>query len=103
VIVAHNLLEKQLRGGGSTGAGKSTTKKVILMRRDRQARPEKTLTVADLSQAIEQRRLPYLRQGDKYVLRQVDVRRLGAQHDQTLDGQPEIQPERSTLEVGRSA
>ena len=103
MIVAHNLLEKQLRGGGSTGAGKSTTKKVILMRRDRLSRPENTLTVADLSQAIEQRRLPYMRQGDKYVLRQVDVRRLGAQHDYTLDSQQEILPGHSTLEVGRSA
>jgi hypothetical protein len=37
------------------------------------------------------------------VLRQVDVRRLGAQHDYTLDGQPEILPGHSTLEVGRSA
>ena len=103
MIVARNLLEKQLRGGRSTGAGKPTTKKVILMRRDRHERHEKTLTVADLSQAIEQRRLPYMRQGDKYVLRQVDVRRLGAQHNQTLGGQQEILPGHSTLEVGRSA
>ena len=73
------------------------------MRRDRHERHEKTLTVADLSQAIEQRRLPYMRQGDKYVLRQVDVRRLHAQHGYTLDGQQEILPGHSTLEVGRSA
>lgn len=73
------------------------------MRRNRQEQHEKTLTVADLSQAIERRRLPYMRQGDKYVLRQADVRRLRAQHDYTLDGQPEILPGRSTLEVGRLA
>ena len=79
---------------------------------DRQQRQETApTTLADLSQAIEQRRLRYTRQGDEYVLRQKDVRAMRsvrARHDYPLGAAqqgalPDKGSLRETLEVGRSA
>lgn len=73
-------------------------------RRDDGAREryEKALTMGDLCQAIEQRRIPSLRKGDEYIARVVDARAL---HERLLDGDLEITPgdDISSLEVGRPA
>jgi hypothetical protein len=64
--------------------------------RKQQAAP---VTNADLSRAIAQKRLPFVRVGDKYVVRQEDVRKLHAQRHHW----PESAPKRDTLEMGRTA
>ncbi len=58
-----------------------------------------TVTNAKLSKAIEQHSVPFRREGDEYVLRQADVRKLAARRD----GRPEIAPKRDTLEMSRPA
>jgi hypothetical protein len=65
--------------------------------RKQQATP---VTKADLSKAIAQKRLPFVRVGDQYVVRQEDVRKLHAQQHT----RPESSPKRGdTLEMGRTA
>lgn len=59
----------------------------------------KSVTLADLAKAIDRRRVPFSRQGDEYVVRQADVRRIRS-HDESLS---EILRDRATLDVGRSA
>jgi hypothetical protein len=87
---------------------------VIAMRDDRinqrmnRERREKALTLADLCQGIERRLLPARRQGNDYIVRIADARRLReslARLEQGLEHDVEIAPdgESSTLEVGRPA
>jgi hypothetical protein len=64
--------------------------------RKQQATP---VTKADLSKAIAQGLLPYRRDGDQYVVRQQDVRKLHAQPHT----RPESSPKRGSLEMGRTA
>lgn len=74
------------------------------MRRDRlhRERDEKGLTVGDLCEAIEQRRIPSLRKDDEYIVRAADV---SALQERLLEGDLEMTPENETssLEVGRPA
>lgn len=80
------------------------------MRQDRVHREqyEKALTLADLCQGIERRIVPSVRDGDEYVVRVADVRRLRemhALHERLQDDGLETTPgcETSSLEVGRPA
>jgi hypothetical protein len=57
------------------------------------------ITKADLSRAIAQGLLPYRRDGDQFVVRQEDVRKLHAHRHHG----PESAPKRDTLEMGRTA
>jgi hypothetical protein len=66
---------------------------------DTQKQQPKPVTNADLSRAIAQKRLPFVRVGDQYVVRQDDVRKLHAQQHT----RPESAPKRDTLEMGRTA
>lgn len=77
------------------------------MRRDghdriNQRHYEKTLTMGNLCQAIAQRRIPALRDGDDYIVRVADARALG---EALLHDDLEMAPDndRSSLEVGRLA
>ncbi|MGE5334950.1 MAG: hypothetical protein ACM3N4_09655 [Nitrososphaerota archaeon] len=71
--------------------------------RDERQHQGKSVTLADLARAIDRRRVPFSREGDEYVVRQADVRRIRS-HDDSLS---EIRPDRATLQetldVGRSA
>lgn len=82
--------------------GNPRRKRVIIMRyhkTDERQRQEKSVTVADLARAIDRRQLPFSRQGDEYVVRQADVRRIRSR-DESLS---ETLRDRATLDVGRSA
>ncbi|HEY1387636.1 MAG TPA: hypothetical protein VGF38_03750 [Ktedonobacterales bacterium] len=68
-------------------------------RDDTRKRLSTPVTNADLSRAIAQGLLPYRREGDQYVVRQDDVRRLHAQQRT----RPDSAPKRDTLEMGRTA
>ena len=76
-------------------------KKVIAMASDnvQHKRDHKALSVGDLAQAIERRQIPALRDGDEYVVRASDVRKLRAR----AAHEPEAMPSRETLEMGRTA
>lgn len=87
-------------------------KKVIMMRRDRHdtrqahdavQRRERAVTWGELSRAIEQRRIPFTRKGDEYVMRASDVRALARQRDSLRDALPDLLRGRDTLEMGRPA
>ncbi|HEY7343847.1 MAG TPA: hypothetical protein VH591_23450 [Ktedonobacterales bacterium] len=66
---------------------------------DTQKQRSTPVTNADLSRAIAQKRLPFVRVGDQYVVRQDDVRKLHA-HRQDRTESP---PRRDSLEMGRTA
>jgi hypothetical protein len=57
------------------------------------------VTNADVSRAIARGLLPYRREGDQYVVRQEDVRKLHAQRHH----RPESAPKPDTLKMGRTA
>ncbi len=57
------------------------------------------VTKGELSKAIARGSVPYVRDGDQYVLRAADVRNLRAHRED----QPASSPRRDTLEMGRSA
>jgi hypothetical protein len=66
---------------------------------DTQNKRPAEVTNADLSKAIARRRVPFLRVGNEYVVRQADVRKLSSPRED----RPETAPKRDTLEMGRSA
>jgi hypothetical protein len=66
---------------------------------DTQKQQPKPVTNADLSRAIAQKRLPFVRVRDQYVVRQDDVRKLHTHRHH----RPESSPKRDTLEMGRTA
>lgn len=77
-------------------------------RRMNRERQEKALTLADLCQGIERQQLQARRDGDEYVVRTADARRLRkalARYERPLGRGLEIPPtdNSSTLEVGRPA
>ena len=60
---------------------------------DTQKQQSTPVTNADLSRAIAQKRLPFVRVGDQYVLRQDDVRKLHTHRHH----RPESPPKSDTL------
>lgn len=66
---------------------------------DTQKQRPTQVTKADLSRAIAQKRLPFVRVGDQYVVRQDDVRKLHTQRH----NRPESSSRRDTLDMGRTA
>lgn len=71
--------------------------------RDAVQRRERAVTWGELSRAIEQRRIPFTRKGDEYVVRASDVRALASQRDSLRDALPDLLRGRDTLEMGRPA
>lgn len=69
----------------------------------RREESEKALSLADLAQAIERQQIPALRDGDEYVLRASDVRKLSARAARQPEEMPSRETQRETLEMGRSA
>lgn len=69
----------------------------------RREESEKALSLADLAQAIERQQIPALRDGDEYVLRASDVRKLRARAVHEPETMPSRETQRETLEMGRSA
>ncbi len=68
-------------------------------REDTKKQQSTQVTNADLSRAIAQKRLPFVRVGDQYIVRQDDVRKLRARRHE----RPESSPKSDTLEMGRTA
>lgn len=71
------------------------------MRHNRREQQETTLTIADVCGAVERRLVSSLRQGDDFVLRLADLRRIQVQHDDLLEEL--FQHEVATLDVSRTA
>jgi hypothetical protein len=66
---------------------------------DTQKKQSTQVTKGDLSRAIAQGRLPYMRVGVQYVVRQEDLRKLRTRHE----NRPEVSPKYDALEMGRTA
>ncbi len=85
------------------GSMRQDTSQDKLHNKPRQERNEKAITLADLCEAIEARRLRATREGNDYVVRKADVRRLWDEAIGKHADRPEAPGCPDALEVGRSA